>query len=129
MWTLSKDDVITKPRLDIHSKNSCLQSCGIWAASILSTDSQMIPKWTAIILWQTYSFYLNKQSFFEEGRRIRNDLLFISTIAQFTQIGLQQIGSKNMACAAHYTHPIYLIWPPVISTCFLQWKKNSNGFR
>jgi hypothetical protein len=40
-------------------------------------------------------------------RRIRNDLWFISTIAEFTQVKLQQIGSKNMACAACHTHPPY----------------------
>jgi hypothetical protein len=50
MWILSRDDVVIKPRFDIQSKNSCLRSCGIWATFMLSTDSQMIPKWTATIL-------------------------------------------------------------------------------
>jgi hypothetical protein len=54
---------------------------------------------------------MNKQSFFEEGRRIKNNLWFISTIAQFTQVGLQQIGSMNMACAVCHTNHICLIWP------------------
>jgi hypothetical protein len=44
MWTLLRDDVVTKPRLDIQSKKSCLQSYGIRAASMLSTDSHMISK-------------------------------------------------------------------------------------
>jgi hypothetical protein len=43
----------------------------------------------------------------EEGNRIRNDLWFISTIAQFTQVKLQQIGSKNMVCTACHIHPCY----------------------
>jgi hypothetical protein len=106
-----------------------LRSCGTRAASMLSTDSQMIWKWTAIILWQTYSFYLNKWFFFEGGRRISNDIWFILTIVQFTQIGLQQIGLKNMAYSACYIH---LSYSPhlvsVTSTRFLQWK-NSNGLR
>jgi hypothetical protein len=51
---------------------------------------------------------LNKKSFLEEGRRIRNDLWFILTIAQFTQVRLQEIGSKNMACATCHIHLPYL---------------------
>jgi hypothetical protein len=39
MWTLSRDDMVTKSRLDIQSKNPCLQSCGTRANSMLSTDS------------------------------------------------------------------------------------------
>jgi hypothetical protein len=39
MWILSRDDVATKSRLDIQSKTACLQSYGIRAASMLSTDS------------------------------------------------------------------------------------------
>jgi hypothetical protein len=39
MWTLSRDDLVTKLTLDIQSKNSCLQSYGILAASMLSIDS------------------------------------------------------------------------------------------
>jgi hypothetical protein len=38
MWTLSRDDVITKPRLDIQSENSCLRSCGIRGPSMLLTS-------------------------------------------------------------------------------------------
>jgi hypothetical protein len=89
MWTLSRDDMVTKLRLDIQSKNSCLRLCGTRAVSMLLTDSQMISKWTVTILWQICSFYLNRRSFLDEECRIRNDLWFISTIAQFTQIGLQ----------------------------------------
>jgi hypothetical protein len=74
MWTLSRDNVITKSKHDIQNKNSCLQSYGIWAASILLTHSKMISKWTATILWQIYLFHLNKWSFLEEGRHIRNNL-------------------------------------------------------
>jgi hypothetical protein len=29
MWTLSRDDVVIKSRLDIQSKNACLRSCEI----------------------------------------------------------------------------------------------------
>jgi hypothetical protein len=50
---------------------------------------------------------LKKRSFLEEARRIRNYLWFISSIAQFTQVGVQQIGLKNTALAAWHTHPSY----------------------
>jgi hypothetical protein len=77
--------------------------------------SKWYPEWTVSILWGISSFHLNKRSFLEEGRCIRNDLWFISTIAQFGHVGLQQIGSKNMACIACHTHSISLIWAPVTS--------------
>jgi hypothetical protein len=48
---------------------------------------------------------LNKWSFLDDGRRIKKDCWFISTIAQFTQVGLQQIGLKNTTFAACQTHP------------------------
>jgi hypothetical protein len=44
MWMLSSDNVITKSRHDIQTENSCLESYGIPATSMLSTDSQIIPK-------------------------------------------------------------------------------------
>jgi hypothetical protein len=44
MQTLSRDHMVTKPRLDIQSKNSYLRSCGIRAAPMLSIDCQMIAK-------------------------------------------------------------------------------------
>jgi hypothetical protein len=84
----------------------------------------------AQVSWDTpYLFHLQKRYFFEEARRIRNNLWFISTIAQFTQVGLQQIGSKNMACAACHTHLICLIWHPMTFICFIEWNKSPNGFR
>jgi hypothetical protein len=43
MWSQNRD-------LKFRAKHSCLWSCGIWAASILSTDYKIIPKWTATIL-------------------------------------------------------------------------------
>jgi hypothetical protein len=54
IWDLSRDDVITKPRHDIQSKNSCSRSYGTRTASILLTSSQMMPKWIATILWQRF---------------------------------------------------------------------------
>jgi hypothetical protein len=44
MWTLLRDDGVTKTRFNIKAKNSCLQSYGSRAASILLTDSQIISK-------------------------------------------------------------------------------------
>jgi hypothetical protein len=63
---------------------------------------------------------LEKRSFLEERRCIKNNQWFISTIAQFTHVGVQQTGSKNMTCAACYTHPPYSPdLAPVTSTYFL----------
>jgi hypothetical protein len=73
-WSQSRD-------LIFRAKESCLRSYGIRAASMLSTESQMISKLTAIILLQICLFYLNKLFSLEEGSRIRNDLWFILTIA------------------------------------------------
>jgi hypothetical protein len=116
--------------LIFRANNSCSQSYGTRVASMLSIDSRMILKWTATILWQTHWFHLNKRPFLEERCCIRNDSWFISTIAQFVQIWLQHIGSKNMTCAVYQIHPLYSHdLPLVTSTCLLQWKKNSNGFK
>jgi hypothetical protein len=84
MSTPLRDDMITNPRLDIQSKNSCLKAYGIPAAAMLLTDSQMILKWTETIFWQIYSFHLKSRSFLEEERHMRNDWWFTSTITQFT---------------------------------------------
>jgi hypothetical protein len=95
---------------------------------MLSTACQMMQKWTAPTLWQIYFLHSNKRSLLEEGRRTQNDVWFISTIALFTLVGFQEIGSKNMTCAACHSHPIRLI--------SLQWlllfsysEKSSNGLR
>jgi hypothetical protein len=122
MWPQNRDS-------KFRAKSLCSRLYGIRLGSMLSTDFQMISKWTARTLWQIYLLHSKKRSFLKEGRRIKNDLWFISTIAQFTRVGLQQSGSKNMACAACHSHPIHLICPPVTSTYFLQWKRNSNGLR
>jgi hypothetical protein len=49
-------------------------------------ESQIFELWAKKleVLRAVYSFYLNKRSFLEEGRRIKNNLWFFSTIAQFT---------------------------------------------
>jgi hypothetical protein len=102
MWSQNR-------KMIFRAKNSCLQSYEMWATSMFSTDSQMMPKWIAPTLWQIYLVHSNKRSFLEEGRRMKNDLCFISTIAQFAQIGLQEVNSKSMTCAACHSHPIHLI--------------------
>jgi hypothetical protein len=112
MWWQNRDMIFRAKRL-------CLRLYGIPAASMLSTDSQIIPKWTATILYQIYLFRSNKRSFLEEGRRMKDDFWFILTITQFTQVGFQQIGLKNTVFSACHTHRIHVIWPLVISTCFL----------
>jgi hypothetical protein len=64
MWSQNRD-------LIFRANNWCLQSYGIPVASMLSTDSQIILKWTAPILWQIRLFRSNRQSFLEEGRRMK----------------------------------------------------------
>jgi hypothetical protein len=44
MWTLSRDDVATKPRQQIQGKSLCSRFYGIRLGSLLSTHFQMIPK-------------------------------------------------------------------------------------
>jgi hypothetical protein len=67
MWTLSRDNVVTKSRLDIQSKSLCLRLYGIPAASIWLTDSQMISKWTAPISWQICLSYRTNDLFSRKG--------------------------------------------------------------
>jgi hypothetical protein len=76
-WSQSRDMIF-------RVNNSYLRLYGTRAASMLSTDFQMISKWTPTILWQIYSFHLNQRSFLDEGRHIRNNSWFILTIARFT---------------------------------------------
>jgi hypothetical protein len=126
---------MTRPHsrdLIFRAKNSWSQSCGTRTASILLKDSQMTSKRRALILWQISLLHLNKRCLLEERRWIRNDLWFILTIAQFMQVGLQQIGSKNIAWAIGHTHPIRLIWPRVTSAFFYRKRKtwmDSGGRR
>jgi hypothetical protein len=63
------------------AKRVCLRSYGIPAALILSTDSQMMRKWTPPILWQMGSFHARRRSFLKEGRRVKDNLWLISIIA------------------------------------------------
>jgi hypothetical protein len=106
-----------------RAKTVCSWLYGIRLGSMLSTDFQMIAKWIATISWQIYLFLWNKWSFLEEVNRMKNNWWFRSTIALFTQVGVQQIGSKNMIFTACQTNTIHIIWLLVTCTCFLQSKK------
>jgi hypothetical protein len=121
MWLQNRDS-------KFRAKSLCSRLYGIRLGCPLSTDFQMIPKWIATILWQIYLFPSNKWFFLAKGHRMKNDWWFLSTIALFTQVGVQQIGSKNMAFTACQTNSIHLIWLLVTCTCFLPSKKDSNGF-
>jgi hypothetical protein len=101
--------------LIFRANNLCLQSYGIRAFSMLSTDSQMIAKWTAIILEQLDLFYSNRRSFLEEARRIKNNLWFSSINAQYPEVGFQVISSKNITGGVCHTHSICLIY--ITSIC------------
>jgi hypothetical protein len=147
MWTLSRDDMATKPRQQIQSKKFMFliicNPTGFYVVDRLPNDTKMNSAY-----FVTNILTPLEEVIFPQGRALhQNDLSIISTIAQFTRVGLQQNGSKNMACVAwvacvachshsqsqshshSHSHPIRLIWPPVTSTCFLQWKRNSNGLR
>jgi hypothetical protein len=123
MWTLSRDDVATKPRHDIQSKKFMFTIIwnprGFYIVDRLPNDTKM----NSVYFITIYLFHSNKWSFLDEGRRMKYDSWFISTIALFTQVGFQQIGLKNTVFSACHTHHIHLIWPTVTSTSFLQSKK------
>jgi hypothetical protein len=95
-----------KAETSYPEQNSCSWSYRIRTASMLSTSSQIIPKWTTFILWQRSKVFLNKRSFLEEGRRIRNDLCFMSTIIRFTQVGVD-ILVRRTRHASHATLTIF----------------------
>jgi hypothetical protein len=121
MWTLSRDDVVRKPRLDIQSKKFMFMI--MWNPSSfcivdrLPNDTKMNSDY-----FVTNILVPLEQMIFPRGRAPHQKRhVVISTIPQLTQVGLQQIGSKNMACAACHTHPPYSPdLAPVTSTCFLQ---------
>jgi hypothetical protein len=92
-----------------RTKTSCSRLYRNRMASMLSTSSQMMPKWAAAILWQKFYVRLNMWFLFEEGRRIRKDLRLMPILAQFTQVGLSHLGSKNKISAAFHTHSVCLI--------------------
>jgi hypothetical protein len=121
MWPQKRDSKFRGKRL-------CSWLYGIRLGSMLSTDFQMMRKSIATISWQIYLFPSHKWSFLEDRHYMKNDWWFLSIIALFAQVGVQQIGSKNMAFTACQTNSIHIIWPLVTYTCFLQSKKNSNRF-
>jgi hypothetical protein len=81
MWTLLRNNVVTKPRLDIQGKKFMFiiiwNPSGFYVVDRLPNDTKMNSAYFVTI----YLFHSNKQSFLEEGRCIKNDWLFISTIA------------------------------------------------
>jgi hypothetical protein len=120
MWTLSREDVITKPKHQIQSKKFMFtilwNPTGFHVVDKLPNDAKINSAYFVTI----YSLRSNKRSFLEEGSCIKNDLSFMSTIAQFTQVGHQESGSTKMTCSVCHSHPIRLIWHSMTSTCFLQ---------
>jgi hypothetical protein len=93
MWTLSRDDVVTKSRIDIQSKKFMFiiiwNPSGFYIVDRFPNDTKMNSAYFMInILIRLISLIpLEKRSFIEEGRRIKNGVEFISTIVQFTQVG------------------------------------------
>jgi hypothetical protein len=133
MWTLSRDDVVTKLRLDIQTKTFTFMFTIIWNPSGFYVVDRLLnhTKMNSAYFVTDMLIPLEQAIFpggLEEGRRMKDDLSFISTIALFTQVGFQQIGLKNTVFSACHTHSIHLIWLLVTSTYFLQSRKNSNGF-
>jgi hypothetical protein len=99
--------MITKPRLDIQNKKVMFMI--IWNPSSFYVINRL-PNNTKMNsdYFVTSALIQFKQAIFPRGRVVhQKDLRFISTIAQFTQAGVQQIGSKNIACAACHTHSPY----------------------
>jgi hypothetical protein len=102
MWSQNRDMIF-------RAKSLCLRLYGIPAASMLSTDSQIISKWTASISRQIYLFRSNNRSFLEEGRCMKDDLWFISTIALFTQVDLNRLAWRTQY--SPYATPTVFTWP------------------
>jgi hypothetical protein len=69
----------------------------------------MISKWTALVLWQMSLFHSRKPSFPKEGRPMKDDLWFISEIAQCTQVAFQRWAWRKRYCP-HAT-AIPFTWP------------------
>jgi hypothetical protein len=128
MWTLSRNDVITKPRHDIQRK-SFIHSI-IWNPSGFSALDRLPnhSKMKSAYFLTNMLIPIDKRSFLEEGHCMKDDLWSISTVALFAQVGFEQFGLKNTIFSACHANCIHLIWPLVTSTCFRQSKKSSHGF-
>jgi hypothetical protein len=123
MWTLSRDNVITKPRHDIQNKMFMFtivwNPSGFYVVNGLPNHIKMNRSYFVINLLIPI-----EQAIFPRGRAPHeNNLWFISTIVLFTQIGFQQIGLKNTVFSACHINHIHIIWSLLTSTCFLQSKK------
>jgi hypothetical protein len=93
MWTLSRDDVATKPRQPIHNKNFMFtiiwNPTGFYIVNRFPKDTKMNSDH-----FVTNIFIFLEQMIFPCRRaRHENDWWFLSTIALFTQVAIQQIGS------------------------------------
>jgi hypothetical protein len=127
MWTLSRDNMATKPRQQIQSKKFMFtiiwNPTGFYVLDIFPNDTKMNSEYfvTNILISQEQMIFPCRRATHEKR------LVVLSTTALFTQVGVQQIGSKNMAFTACQTNSIHIIWLLVICTCFDR-QKNSNGF-
>jgi hypothetical protein len=128
MWMLSRDDVVTKPRHDIQSKNSCLQSYGIPAASMLSTDSQIIAKMNSAYFVTNIQIPIKKAIFLggmaPHERRLM--IHFDGCSVHTSRVSTDWLEEHGILRMPHSPYSLDLAL--VTSTCFLQSKKNSNGF-
>jgi hypothetical protein len=120
MWTLSRDDVATKSRKQIKSKKFMFTI--IWNPTEFYVVDRLPNDTKMNIDYFVTNILISIEQMIFPWRRASHEKnwWFLSTIALFTQVGVQQIGSKNMAFTACQTNTIHLIWLSMTCTCFLQ---------
>jgi hypothetical protein len=129
MWTLSRDSMITKPRLDQESKivmfTIMWNPSGVSLVDRLRDDTKMNSNYFLINL-----FILFEQAIFRRGRMPQQKWLVIHL--ENGSVSTNRVSTnrpEEQSCAAYRTDSIHLIWHPVTSVYFLERKKSSNGFR
>jgi hypothetical protein len=128
MWTLSRDDVATKPRQRIQSKKFMFTM--IWnpsefyAVERLANDTRMNTDYFV----RNILIFLEQMIFpWKRAPREKRLMVSVDNWSVHTSRGSTDWLEKH-GISACQTNSIYLIWPLVTCTCFLQWKKISNGF-
>jgi hypothetical protein len=127
MWTLSRDNVITKPRQQIQSKK--LMFTIIWNPSGFSVVDRL-PNNTKInsAYFVTIGFIPLEGAMFPQGRapRERELVIHLDNCSIHTRrVSRDWREEHGSVCISQ--QPIHLIRPFVTSTCLPQSKKNWNG--
>jgi hypothetical protein len=127
IWTLSRDNVITRPRLDIRSKEFMFMimwnPSGLYVVNRLPNDTKINSEY-----FETNRLIPFEQAIFPRGRAPHQKRLVARLDNCSVHTGRASTNWHEEYDIRRISHPTLFTWfGPVTSTCFLQWKKSSNG--